>query len=133
MKLVSIGVAALAFLAVAPTGAETVFRCGNEYSSVACRDAKTLVIAAAVTDEQRAEARQVAAREKLLAAEMVRDRREREAALKPARAGSLSAAPRVAELAKAIKKRPNRHRKSALPDDERDFIAAVPKAIKPKS
>ena len=101
-------------MAGAAAGAETIFRCGNEYTDVACAHATTLVVAGAVTPEQRAEARDVARREKTLAAEMTRDRREQEALRQPARAASLSA-PRTAAAppATAAKKHAKKHDKKA--------------------
>ena len=128
---VAVVMAMLAGLASAATSAETIFRCGNEYSSVPCRAGKTLVVASAVTAEQRAEARDVVRREKALGAEMARDRREQEALLKPALAGSLSA-PRVAAPAPGpvAKKHAKKTKKNATLDPERDFVAAVPKAKK---
>jgi hypothetical protein len=83
---------------------------------------------------QRADAHAVARREKALAAEMVRDRRAQEAATKPALAGSLSG-PRLAAAAptSAAKKHAKKRKKTAVPDDERDFIATVPKAKKAAS
>jgi len=131
MKRRLVGVAALAALAVVTVRAETIFRCGNEYTSVACADAKTVVVAGAVTAEQQAEARDVARREKMLAAEMTRDRREQEALVKPALAGSLSPPrPSAAAPATGAKKHPKKHAKKAAIDEERDFVAAVPKTKK---
>ncbi len=128
---IAIAVAMVAGLASTAAPAQTIFRCGNEYSSVPCRDAKTLVVASAVTAEQRAEARDVVRREKALAAEMTRDRREQAALLKPALAGSLSA-PRVAAPAPApaAKKHAKKSKKNAALDPERDFVAAVPRPKK---
>ena len=131
MKRLLVAIAALAGLA-ATVHAETVFRCGNEYTNVACNDATTLVVAGAATPEQRAEARDVARREKTLAAEMTRDRREQEALAKPALAGSLSA-PRAAAAPQAAKKHAKKHDKKAAIDEQHDFVAAVPKAKKPGS
>jgi len=124
-------VASLAALASAGAHADTIFRCGNEYTHVSCKDGTTLVVAGAVTPEQRAEARDVARREKTLAAEMTKDRREQEALAKPALAGSLSA-PRVAAAPTAppAKKHAKKHAKKAATDDERDFVATVPRAKK---
>lgn len=132
MKYVSIAIAMAMVAGLASTAApaQTIFRCGNEYSSVPCRDGRVLVVASAVTTEQRAEARDVVRREKALAAEMKRDRREQEALLKPALAGSLSA-PRAAPAPiPATKKHAKKAKKNAALDPERDFVAAVPKAKK---
>jgi hypothetical protein len=89
------------------------------------------VVAGAVTAKQRAEAREVARREKTLAAEMTRDCREQEALIKPALAGSLSGSrAAVAPPAAAAKKRAKKHGKKPAIDEGHDFIAAVPKAKK---
>jgi hypothetical protein len=119
-------------LASTAAGAETIYRCGNEYTNVACAEAKTIRVASSVTAEQRADAREVARRQKTLAAEMTRDRREQEALTKPALAGSLSAPPRTESHAPRTPshKHPRRHDKKATLDDERDFLAAVPKTKK---
>ena len=88
MKRLQVAVATLAAVASEVIGAATIYRCGNEYSDVACTHATTLVVAGALAPEQRAEARDVVRREKTLAAEMTRDRREQESLAKPALAGS---------------------------------------------
>jgi len=130
MKHLTVVVAALAALASGNGHAETIFRCGNSYSDVACADARTLVVADAVTPEQRADAREVARREKALAAEMTRDRRAQEALARPALAASLSAPRSEAATPAAAKKHAKKHNKKAAIDDERDFVAAVPKTKK---
>jgi hypothetical protein len=70
--------------------------------------------------------------EKRLAAEMTPDRREREAALHPALASSLGPArpPCPPASPKAKAKHVKGHPKGVLPNDEHDFIAAVPKTKK---
>ena len=129
MKRLRVALATLAVVASGTVDAETIYRCGNEYTNVACAQATTLVVADAARPEQRAEARDVARREKTLAAEMTRDRREQEALAKPALAGSLSA-PRAAAAPQAAKKHAKKHDKKAVIDEERDFVATVPKAKK---
>jgi hypothetical protein len=123
-------VAVVVALAGSAAGAETIYRCGSEYSDVACPRGVAVDVGAAPTAQQRAEARQVALSEKRLAAEMTSDRREREAALRPAGASSLG--PVRAPVAAAAPKAKARHVKHQVgaPDDDRDFIAAVPKAKK---
>jgi hypothetical protein len=135
MKRLRLAVAALATVAAQVAVAGTIFRCGNAYSDVACAQATTLVVAGAVTPERRAEARDVARREKTLAVDMTRDRREQEALTRPARAGSLSAPLTAAAppTAAAKKKHAKKHDRKAAIDEERDFVAAVPKAKKPGS
>ena len=122
--------AVLAFcLAAVAAGAsaETVYRCGSSYSHAPCEGATTVDVGAAPDAAQRAEARAVAARERELAAELIRDRRERERALRPAAAASLGPSPAtktasapVRKHAHAAKKRP------AGGDDRSDFVAVVP-------
>jgi hypothetical protein len=133
MKLVPlltfVALATACALAAAQT---TIYRCGNDYSGTACPNAQTLLVASAVTAEQRAEARAVATREKALAADMARDRRAEEAGIRPALASSLSAPPPVV-AARPVKKVVKKRKKVLLPDDERDFLAAVPKAKKARS
>ena len=88
-------------------------------------------MASTVTAEQRTDAREVARREKALAADMARARRAEEAAHKPALAGSLSG-PRVAAglPVPAAKKNAKKRKKNALPDEAGEFVATVPKARK---
>ena len=131
MKRLRVALATLVVVASGAVNAETIYRCGNEYSNVACTNATSLAVVGAVTPEQRAEAREVARREKTLAAEMTRDRREQEALAKPALAGSLSA-PRAAASTPpaAAKKNAKKHDRKAAIDAERDLVAAVPKAKK---
>jgi len=131
VKRLRVALATLVVVASGAVNAETIYRCGNEYSNVACTNATSLAVVGAVTPEQRAEAREVARREKTLAAEMTRDRREQEALAKPALAGSLSA-PRAAAAAPpaAARKNAKKHDRKAAIDAERDFVAAVPKAKK---
>jgi len=112
---------------------QTVFRCGHEYSRVACPNARAIEVEVRTTAAQRAEARQVALREKRLADEMGHDRRLAEAAQKPALATSLGPARVVAAAPAPVKKPGRKKRKAAMPDDDRDFVAAVPRVKKPKS
>ena len=125
-------VAALA-LASGAACAQTIYRCGHTYSRVPCPSARAIDVESRTTAAQRAEARQVALREKRLADEMVRDRRLAEAAQKPALATSLGPAKVVAAAPAPAKKPARKKRKAAQPDDGRDFIAAVPKARKAPS
>ena len=127
MKRLAIASAAL-WMALAAAQADTVYRCGREYTDQPCPNGRTVVVAGAATAEQRAEARQVVAREKALAAEMARDRRAEEATVRPALAGSLSA-PAPAP-SKEAKKHPKKRGKGMSAEDDRDFLAAAPKAKK---
>ena len=64
---------------------------------------------------------------------MTNDRREREPALRPAVAASIGhgRSPETQPATKAKAKQVKWNTKGGAPDDERDFIAAVPKAKKP--
>lgn len=126
----------LALLALATTGAasQTVYRCGNEYSREPCANGKSVDTGPVAVDGKRAaEARQSASREHRLAEEMARDRRVREAALKPATASSLGPARATQPLAAAsASMKPKKRAKAKIRVvDERDFVARVPK-VKPK-
>ena len=126
-------VAALA-LAGGAAGAQTIYRCGHTYSRAPCASAREIEVESRTTAAQRAEARQVAMREKRLGDDMARDRRLAEAAQKPALATSLGPAKVVAAAPAPIKKSAKKKKqKAAQPDDGRDFIAAVPKAKKAPS
>jgi hypothetical protein len=121
---------ALAALASAAS-AQEIFRCGDSYSQTPCANAKVVALVPAATDAERAQAREVAARTKLLASEMVRDRRERERAIRPATAISIgpTAPARAASSAASFKKK-HAKKRSAADDGEHDFVATVPKPSK---
>jgi len=125
-------VAVVIALASSAAGAETIYRCGSNYSDVACPRGAALDGGAAPTEQQRAGARQVVIAEQRLTAEMTSDRRERVAALHPAAAGSLGPA-RPSAAAAPTKAKAGHVKllgKGASPEDDGDFIAAVPKTKK---
>lgn len=107
--------------------AQSIYRCGNEYTRIPCPNGRLLEAIDPRTAAQRAEARRLVADEKRQAADMARERRRDEAALKPALASSLGPVPAPAAAASAPKKavQKKRHRKVQV-DDEGDFLAAVP-------
>ena len=113
--------------------AATVYRCGHEYTDVACARGVELDVGATPSGQRLAEARPVATSEKHLAAEMTNDRPQREAALRPAGPASIGhgLSPETQPATKARTKHVKRHMKGSAADDERDFIAALPKAKKP--
>jgi hypothetical protein len=119
-------------LASGVAASQTIYRCGHDYSRVPCPGARALEVEARTTAAQRAEARQFASREKRLADEMARDRRLAEAAQRPALATSLGPAPKVAAATPVAVKKPGKKKKhkATTPGDDRDFIAAVPRAKK---
>ena len=119
-------------LASTAATAQTVYRCGNEYTRVPCSDGSAIDTGNSAVAGRAAEARQQALRDRRLADEMVRDRRAREAALKPAGATSLgpartSAAPAAASASIKPKKKA-KPRIRVVGED--DFVATVPKAKK---
>jgi len=129
MTKIAASTLALLLAASAGASAQNVYRCGNEYTRVPCSNGKQVdVDNRATAPQQAAEARQAAERERRLGNDMERDRLRREAALKPARAGSLSA-PKPAEPAASASLKPKRKAKAKIRVvDEKDFVAKVPKA-----
>jgi hypothetical protein len=121
-------VVGLLVLGASAAHADTIFRCGASYSQTPCANASTIAVGASVSAAQRAEARAVAAREKQLALEMVRDRHERESALRPAMAGSLSPTPTAPPASAAARKHGHAKKRGTAAEDGRDFVAVVPKS-----
>jgi len=118
--------AALTALATAAS-AETVYRCGSSYSHAPCAGATAIDVGASPGAAERAEARAVATREQKLAAELVRDRHERERAARPATPASLSAAPAASAPAHKTARATKKQRREL---DDRDFVAVVPTSTK---
>lgn len=106
--------------------AQPIYRCGNEYSRIPCAGGRTLDTGDTRSAAQRAEARQQIADQRRLANEMERDRLRREAAIKPAQAGSLSAPPPAASSPAAAKKGVAKKRRGKAQDPSDDFLAGVP-------
>ena len=107
-------------VSAAPTA---IYRCGpdgREYSQVPCADGKLIDASDPRSAAQRSEALKVAARERQRAAELERERRTNEAAIKPASASGFNARPSPpASVASAPAKgqRKKRHNKvKPLPD-----------------
>lgn len=127
-----------AAILVALTGAEaqTVYRCGNAYSSVPCADGKAVDTDDARSARQRAEAARVARDERRLGNDMARDRRAAESARRPQPAATLGPAKAVeaASPASASLKPKKKAKGKIRVVDPDDFIATVPKPIptKPK-
>ena len=132
------GRAVFALLLLAAAGGAAaqgaIYRCGNEYSRTPCSQGTVVDTESSVrTAAQRAEAVQVAAAEKQLAADMARDRRRAEASIKPAVAGSLGpagpAAPATAKSStagKAKDKDKGKKKKGGNGAEGADFVAVVP-------
>ena len=133
---VLIGVTLAAALCAPGTGAQTIYRCGNEYTRIPCPDGRALETADTRSAAQRAEARALIAQERRQAIEMERDRRRDEAATKPALDATLgpARAPSAAAAAASAPKKPaakKKRRRLATDEPDKDFIAGIPG--KPKS
>jgi uncharacterized membrane protein len=138
MKLVSLPVAcslAVAMLMCAGgAGAQTIYRCGNEYTRIPCAEGRPLDTSDTPSAAQRVEARALVAQQRRQANEMENARRRQEAAVRPAGPASLGPRPPApaASAASAPKKatakrgstKPKAGRKQAA--DDGDFIAGVP-------
>lgn len=138
LLLIALAVALTAALVPASAGAQTIYRCGNEYTRVACPNGRALEAGDPRSAAQRAEARRLNAQEKHQAAEMEHDRRRSEAQATPALAASLGPAHAVASAATAASapKKPTqkkKHRRLQAVDDRDSFIAKVPGSAKKKS
>ena len=121
---------AAACLASSGTSAQTVYRCGSEYTRSPCADGKRLDVSDPVTAERVAEAREVARREALLGETMARDRLAEAAAFHPTMAANLGPSPQRAAAAESDKKKAKAKtkKKPAATSIDGDFIARVPKA-----
>ena len=129
MKLVA---ALLLCLVSAGSQAQTIYRCGNEYTRIPCPQGQVVEATDPRTGAQRAEAVRVAAEDHRRAAEMRRERLADQAALKPASAASLSAAPALAARPAPT---PERHplkkkRNVSKPASSTPFTAADPASRK---
>jgi hypothetical protein len=113
-------------LAAGAASAQTVYRCGSEYTRIPCAAGRLVDVSDRVSAEQRAQAQDAARREAQLGEAMARDRRAEAAAFRPALAaniGPVKAAP--APAAKAKKK--VRAKRKAAETIDGDFVARVPK------
>jgi hypothetical protein len=116
--------------------AQSVYRCGSEYTHFACADARPLDVADPVTAERRAEALATADRERRLGESLARQRRAEAAAFRPPMAANIG--PRVtspADKAKPTAKKKARGKGKVRSsehsfDAENDFVARVPKPKK---
>ena len=129
MKLVA---ALLLCLVSAGSQAQTIYRCGNEYTRIPCPQGKIVEATDPRTGAQRSEAVRVATEDRRRAAEMRRERLADQAALKPASAASLGAAPvPPAKPASAAERRPSKKKRGvAKPASSTPFTAADPASRK---
>ena len=103
--------------------AQSVYRCGNEYSQAPCANGKTVNVDDSRTGSQLTDARSLAANERAQAAQIVREHRLEAAASRAVRTVHVKAHPAVSPLpTKAVKRR---HAK-AHKQETTDFVAIVP-------
>ena len=133
MQLARSLLALIACLTCAGAQAQAIYRCGNEYTRVPGSEGKVIETENSATAAQRAEARQVAARERRLAETMVRDRRLQEAALRPTRPVNVGPAPAAPASSTAGNLKPkSKARGKIRVGAAADFSASVPPKAKPK-
>ena len=127
----SMAIGAAIWCLATAASAQAVYRCGNEYTRIPCAGGKAIEAdSGAPAPRQAAEARDAADRQRRLGDDMARERRAREAALRPAMASTLGPARPVEAAPPAspsTKHRRKAKRRIQLVDD-RDFIAGVPRA-----
>jgi hypothetical protein len=122
--------------AVAAQAVQPVYRCGSTYSQVPCPEGRIVDATDPRSAAQRAEARRIAALERNQATQMERDRREQEAAQKPAGANGFDSRSPAAEAAASSSAR-GRHQKKTSKAGKRaadeDFTAVDPASLKKRS
>jgi hypothetical protein len=123
--------AVAACFACASTSAQTIYRCGSEYTRIPCTDGKVVDAESRVTAAQRAEARQVVLDEQRLGDRMERERLAREAATRSARPANVGPSLPASTALAPAKKTAKKKKRIALPaDDDAVVIAYVPKTKK---
>jgi hypothetical protein len=115
--------------------AQPVYRCGpdgTEYSHTPCPGGKVLESTDPRSAAQREEAVRVAAQERRKAAQMERERRAEQAAIKPARAAGFNGRPPPAGAAASASERGKSKKRvsKSKPDKNADFVAVEPGAKK---
>ncbi|HEY0857696.1 MAG TPA: hypothetical protein VGE16_11595 [Albitalea sp.] len=120
--------AALALALVATlSAAAPIYRCGQSYSQTPCPGGRVVEATDPRSAAQRAEARRVMAQERKLAAQMERDRREREGSAPTAQAAGFdSRAPAPQPAASAPAKGKKKSGKGRAAAAQRDFTAVAP-------
>jgi hypothetical protein len=135
VKLLPLAAALAWTLLTVSAQAAPIYRCGQTYSQTPCPGGRVIDSSDPRTAAQRAEAKEIAAREKKLAAQMERDRRAREAGEPPAPAAGFdsraASAPASAASAKAAKPKSNKKKKGGKAASSPDFVAVEP--TKPKA
>ena len=114
--------------------AQTVYRCGDEYSQAPCPQGTVVDNADSRTPEQRAEAQRLNASEARRGAEMRSERLADQKAQKSLAAASLSPTPAAKPASSAERKLPKRKHASARKPTGTPFTARDPKRpLAPKS
>ena len=125
-----LAIALLAAVCGAEAGAP-IYRCGKTYSQDPCPGGRLIDAADPRTAAQRAEAQRVIAREKKLAEDMERDRRDREAGITPAQATGFNGRPnppQPSKKAEPSKKKKKKASKKAKAASGADLVAIEPQA-----
>ncbi|MDQ2736948.1 MAG: hypothetical protein M3Y55_18600 [Pseudomonadota bacterium] len=117
-------IVAIGCLAASAASAQTVYRCGSEYTHVPCADGRLIDVSDPVTAERRAEAH----REERLGQAMARERRAEASVFRPAMAANIGPAKAAATKAPATTKKKAKAKKRLGETDDGDFIARVPQA-----
>ncbi|HKW82496.1 MAG TPA: hypothetical protein VJN68_01980 [Burkholderiaceae bacterium] len=131
-------IAALALIttAVAAQAVQPVYRCGSSYSQVPCPQGRVVDATDPRSAAQRAEARRIAALERRQATQMERERREQEAAQKPAGASGFDSRSPAPEAAASSAGR-GRHQKKGSKAGKRagddNFTAVDPSSVNKRS
>lgn len=115
--------AAALYAGMTLAAAQSVYRCGNEYSQAPCAHGKIVNVDDARTGSQLTDARSLAASEKNQAAQIAREHRLEAAASRAVRTVHVKAHPAVSPLPTKADKR--RHAK-AHKQETTDFVAIVP-------
>jgi len=132
----SIVALALAALALGAQAAQPVYRCGSTYSQVPCPEGRVVDATDPRTAAQRAEARRIAALERNQAAQMERERREQEAAHKPAAAGSFDSRSPAPDAMTSDTRRSGhmkKRMKAGKRTDDENFTAVDPASLKKRA
>ena len=119
----TIFLAAALYAGMTLAAAQSVYRCGNEYSQAPCVHGKIVNVDDSRTGSQLTDARSLAASERTQAAQIAREHRLEAAASRIVRTVHVKAHPAVSPLpTKAVKRR---HAKAHL-QKTTDFVAIVP-------
>jgi hypothetical protein len=119
---------AVGCIAAGSASAQTVYRCGSEYTRVPCAEGRLIDVSDPVTPERRAEAREAARREQRLGEAMARERRAEAAAYRPALAANIGPVKPAAPAPTPQAKKKSKAKKRLGEPVDGVFVARVPKA-----